>query len=101
MRPSEASTSLKKILPESGSSSPAMVRNSVVLPEPDGPRRATSSPGATVSDTSSSAAMPTYRLLTLTTRTCMSLRSVAPLGGDLAGEPGFEHGLNRERHQGK
>ena len=35
-------------LPPSGVSSPAMMRSSVVLPEPDGPSRATSSPAGTV-----------------------------------------------------
>src|SRR5690606_7103080 len=34
-----------------GSSSPAMMRSRVVLPEPDGPRRATSSPSGTVRHT--------------------------------------------------
>jgi hypothetical protein len=36
-------------------SSPATMRSVVVLPQPDGPRRVTSSPGATVKDTSSTA----------------------------------------------
>ena len=33
-------------------SSPAIMRSSVVLPEPDGPRKTTNSPVAIVSDTS-------------------------------------------------
>ena len=40
-----------------------MIRSSVVLPEPDGPSSATSSPAATVSDTSSSTVTaPTHQL---------------------------------------
>ena len=44
----------KKIgpLPGSGCSRPAMIRSKVVLPEPEGPNRATSSPLATVRLTS-------------------------------------------------
>ena len=44
--------------PESTNSRPASTRSSVVLPEPDGPSSARNSPGATVSDTPSSAATP-------------------------------------------
>ncbi len=81
-----------------------MVRSSVVLPEPDGPSSATSSPEETSSDTSSSAARPTYLFEMFSTRTCirrLALRSVAPLGGKFAGEPGLEHGLNGKGHKGK
>src|SRR5262245_5735606 len=41
--------------PPSGSTSPATVRSSVLLPQPEGPRRETNSPGATSSVTSSTA----------------------------------------------
>ena len=46
---------LTAVLGPSGSSRPAITRSSVVLPDPDGPRSATSSPVATVRLTSSSA----------------------------------------------
>ena len=36
--------------PESANSNPATIRSAVVLPHPDGPSRATSSPGAMSSD---------------------------------------------------
>ena len=45
----------KRTAPASGTSSPAMMRSSVVLPEPDGPSSATSSPAGTSRLTSSSA----------------------------------------------
>ena len=41
--------------PESANSKPATMRSAVVLPQPDGPRSATSSPGAISSDMSFSA----------------------------------------------
>ena len=41
--------------PESANSNPATIRSAVVLPQPDGPSSATSSPGAMSSDISSSA----------------------------------------------
>ena len=44
-----------RIRPESSSSSPASARSAVVFPQPEGPSRATSSPGAISSDSPSSA----------------------------------------------
>ena len=44
--------------------SPAMMRSSVVLPQPDGPSSATSSPSATVSETLSSAMVAPNRMPT-------------------------------------
>src|SRR4051794_33529644 len=52
------------MLPASGTSRPAMTRSSVVLPEPDGPSSAISSPLGTASDTSLSAANAPYCLVT-------------------------------------
>ena len=54
-------------LPGSGSSSPAMIRSSVVLPDPDGPNRATNSPVATLRLTSFSAVNAPNVLLMLRT----------------------------------
>ena len=45
------------MVPSEGSRMQAMTLRSVVLPDPDGPRRATTSPGATSRDTSLSASM--------------------------------------------
>lgn len=39
--------SLKRMVPPVGSMKPAIMRRSVVLPQPEGPRRKKSSPGAT------------------------------------------------------
>src|SRR5690606_16653305 len=50
-----ASSPANSTLPLSAVSSPAMIRSSVVLPQPDGPSKATSSPVSICSDTSSSA----------------------------------------------
>src|ERR1700675_4120073 len=41
--------------PRSGSSSPAIMRSTVLLPQPDGPRSERNSPGAASSETSSTA----------------------------------------------
>src|SRR6516165_3575514 len=49
--------------PASGVSRPAMMRNSVVLPQPDGPSRTTVSPRATSSETGSSARVPSPKVL--------------------------------------
>ena len=44
--------------PESGRSNPAAMRSAVVLPQPDGPSRLTSSPGSIARSNDSSAAAP-------------------------------------------
>ena len=54
--------------PASANSKPATIRSAVVLPQPDGPSSATSSPGAMSSDMSSSA-------LTVAPNTRVRLRS--------------------------
>src|SRR5579864_2418161 len=45
-------------------SRPATIRSAVVLPQPDGPRSVTSCPGRTSNDTSLTAAISLYRLVT-------------------------------------
>src|SRR6266446_9390683 len=52
-----------RIVPALGCSSPATQRNVVVLPQPDGPSRATISPAATVKLTSSTAGLPMAKTL--------------------------------------
>ena len=52
-----ASCPLNSTRPEVGNSSPPRIRNSVVLPEPDGPSSATSAPPGIDSDTGCSAAV--------------------------------------------
>ena len=58
-----------------GRSSPAIRRSSVVLPEPDGPRSAISSPDLMSSETSCSAGKRSNSLRTLATRTSIHMRS--------------------------
>jgi hypothetical protein len=58
-----------KISPSEGVSRPAMLRMVVVLPQPLGPSRATSSPDCTASDMWFMARTLPKRLLTLTKRT--------------------------------
>src|SRR5438105_14143434 len=65
------------IRPSSGVSKPAISRNSVVLPQPEGPSSAKNSPASIASDTRSTAAMAPNRLLApMISRTGMS-RSAA------------------------
>ena len=52
------------MLPASCASRPAMTRSSVVLPHPEGPRKHTSLPLSTSSETSSSAVKAPKRLVT-------------------------------------
>ena len=59
------------MLPRSGASSPAMIRSSVVLPEPDGPSSATNSPRGTSKLTSWSAVKTPKRLLMPSTEMLM------------------------------
>ena len=58
-----------KIRPEEGVSKPASILRSVVLPQPEPPSRAKSSPLPISSETSSTATNPPNRLLTASTRT--------------------------------
>src|SRR3954447_20608093 len=52
------------MLPELGVSSPAIIRNSVVLPQPDGPRKHTSLPSGTLRSTLSTACAAPKRRVT-------------------------------------
>src|SRR6185436_5382661 len=74
------------IAPDVGLSSPAIMRMVVVLPAPFGPRKPWISPGATSSDTPSTAVKLPYRLTTLSTLIMAKARSGARLGP--AGPPG-------------
>ena len=74
-----------RMLPLSGKWNPAMVRSSVVLPDPDGPSRAKNPPSSKAMDTSSSATVRPKRLVTLRTSTCdisgpLRISSSAPQG---------------------
>src|SRR5436305_1270076 len=81
-----------------------MTRSSVVLPDPEGPSSAKSSPGATSSDTPRSAA-PASKALTRS-RTAMptparaglrsTIASVPPRAGEGVGVTPLEEGLERQ-----
>src|SRR6185295_1479687 len=86
-----ASSPSNETAPESGQSRPAMIRSSVVLPEPDGPSNASSSPLATLRSTPSSAANDP-NLFT------MFLTSIATRDLSFVKMP-FENGLCHQRDQ--
>ena len=69
-----ASTSSMTTLPASGTSSPAMTRSSVDLPEPDGPSSAVSDPDGISSETSWSASKSPKDLVMC----CAVIKSLAP-----------------------
>src|SRR6185295_18160318 len=72
---------------------PAMIRNSVVLPEPDGPSSASNSPLPTFRSTLSSAAnAPNFLTMFLTSIVSWGLPFVQTL---------FENGLHDQRDQGQ
>src|SRR3982751_7089330 len=77
--------------PCSGTSRPARMRRSVVLPDPDGPSRATNSPSSMVSETSPSAGYAEKLLETCSTRIDTSV-----LRGELIAMAPLERGLERE-----
>src|SRR5262245_60678019 len=60
----ERQRSPTRISPDSGARNPPTSRSVVVLPQPDGPSNATSSPGSTASDRRSTAATSPYRSVT-------------------------------------
>src|SRR6266545_3227652 len=68
----------RTISPVSGPSSPAMIRRSVDLPDPLGPRSAVREPPSTSRETSSTATKSPKRLDTLRTRMDMALRRLLP-----------------------
>src|ERR1041385_5002864 len=59
----ETTRSPTMISPSEGSTKPAIRRSVVVLPQPDGPSRQTSSPCSIRSDTASTTALAPYRLV--------------------------------------
>src|SRR5690349_9471307 len=70
----------RMICPPSGSTRPATIRRSVLLPQPDGPRRDRNSPGAASSETSSTATTAPNDL-----RSRRTVRAGAALLNPLAG----------------
>src|ERR1017187_10310603 len=65
--------------PGSGNSNPAIVRNKVVLPEPDGPSSATSSPDSTLRLTLSSAVKsPNFFVAFLTSTLMQNFNPIFP-----------------------
>ena len=71
--------------PVSADSKPATMRRAVVLPQPDGPSSATSSPGAISSDSPSSArVVPNERLRSCSSTLVPPLRSACPVPAAVA-----------------
>ena len=79
--PVAARSPSKRTLPASARTKPQMTLNSVVFPAPLGPMTPTTSPGATVSETSSSAVRPPKR--TVRPSTSQHLRRFVAGGGAL------------------
>src|SRR6185436_1520091 len=71
----------RRTRPASASVSPAMIRSTVLLPLPLGPRRTKNSPSATSSDTSFTTGWPPYRLLNCSSRIDMMAVGEPPCGG--------------------
>src|SRR6266540_4399265 len=96
-RATSVSTEFPTVMrPASGRSKPATQLSVVVLPQPEGPRRVTNSPSATVSDTSSTARTPPSNTFT---RSSMTTSRVATA---LATEPCPEDALaDHDRHEGE
>src|SRR5918996_5087507 len=80
-----------RISPSLANSSPATMRKVVVLPQPDGPSRQTTSPAPTSRSTASTATNRSKRLVTL--RSSMSAIASAPDGaeGDAAQQLVLQH----------
>src|SRR4051794_884363 len=107
-----ASSPSKASAPSPMGSSPAIKRRRVVLPEPEGPSRATSSPGATDRSTESStrlapklfdtplSSMPRAAELRPPTIPAFSVPVVAERGADAPFEGGFE-AKRDQRQKGK
>src|SRR5689334_745358 len=79
------------MVPASGQSRPAMMRSSVVLPEPEGPSKASNSPLSTRRSTLSSAAKSPKRLTIFLT----SIVTMMPF------QTAFERDLDHQRDQRK
>src|SRR5256885_10736758 len=81
-------------LPLSGTSSPARILSKVVLPDPEGPSRATNSPSAMVSETSPSAGYAEKLF-----ETCSTLIDMSVPGSDLVAVLPLERGLEGKRDE--
>ena len=88
---------LNETCPESGDSSPAMIRKSVDFPLPDAPSKQTVSPALTVKEMSLRRGLPSY-ILEMFLSSSM-LCDVVPLDADLFDEQDAEHG-QRHQHRG-
>ena len=75
------------MLPASCASRPAITRSSVVLPQPEGPRKQTSLPLSTSSETASSAVKAPKRLVTPSTRRWMGRAAAAGRSDDVPAIP--------------
>src|SRR5690606_14078716 len=98
----EASSAPKRMAPPVGKSSPAMRRKSVVLPEPEGPSRAISSPSRISRSSPRSTCTPRNSLVRLRIDTSIALSpSQAATGGKLRAMPPFEQALQTKGQEGQ
>src|SRR3546814_1380133 len=89
--------------PASGSSSPAMMRKVVVLPQPDGPRKTTVSPAWMARSSGSSARVPSAKVLAQSVSVMASgelLSVIVVLRHELL-EPRFRDELQRDQQDRK
>src|SRR5260370_40298626 len=77
-RTDDTTRSPTTISPAVGSTKPAIRRNVVVLPQPEGPSRQTSSPCSMRSDTSSTTAVLSYRFVKFRSSTDATQSLLAP-----------------------
>src|SRR6266436_10052762 len=98
------------ICPLSASSSPASSRRVVVFPQPDGPSRATSSPGRSVRSSPSRAVTGPYRRVSPSIWTSTAARGAAPFGlvtGELTehssspAAPAADEGQDQQQDEGE
>src|SRR5262245_42250406 len=85
-------------VPSSGSSKPPIIRRSVVLPHPDGPRREKNSPRRMSSETESTATIPPKRFVSPRISTLWSLLMERPASYPVAGRPDTRGLLEADAH---
>src|SRR5436190_8131482 len=76
-----------RISPPLSSSSPAVSRSTVVLPEPDGPTRTSSSPSAISRSTLSTATMPPGNVFVMPARVTSAISASVRVSGDQVAVP--------------
>src|SRR5580693_7046885 len=89
------SSPASRMRPEDGSSSPAIMRSVVVLPQPDGPSRQKNSPSSTMKVESCTATKPPKDLCRFSTR----IAATAPALVRELGDDHEHHRPRQDRHE--